>query len=439
MRKIKFLSKALTVMAALLFFGQTCFAAQGETGAELIWKQKIGSDYKNAPSAVLVRGDYVYTFAGKRLIMLNRFTGEILAVSDKDTSHSATYGIVPPSFGDGMIFVPVGKGSVAAFDESTLELLWETEDPGGQCNCEVAYADGKIFFGTWVSETKNGSFYGYEADKSGCRLLWSITKAGGFYRAKALYEDGLVTFGSDDGAEEGEESFGAALYTVNAESGDIISRVEGIEGDIRSEIVKYKDSYVFSTKAGYIYKAETDGLKRVKAGESCGASPAVDGNMAYVGTKDNYIAAVDLDTMELKDRTAVPGYPNGGIASRNGRLFFTCNSLPGGVYVLENGSVREIFTPDESSAQYCISPVAFAEDGRIYYKNDSGNIFALKPYIMLDPETARGEELWLICPQGEKIITPVKPENDGDKIKIESFPAFVWRKNLQPVTGVIYL
>ncbi len=67
------------------------------------------------------------------------------------------FGIIPPTYGDGMIFVPL-SGKVQAFNAKTLESLWVYTDPlGGQPNCPVTYEDGYVYVGFWNSETRDAN------------------------------------------------------------------------------------------------------------------------------------------------------------------------------------------------------------------------------------------------------------------------------------------
>ena len=85
------------------------------------------------------------------------------------------------------------------------------------------------------------------------------------------------------------------------------------------------------------------------------------------------------------------GYPQAtmlvstGYESSNGKIYIysTYNNSPGGITMFEDSAgqtsavKKEIFTPDDSMKQYCISTISASEDGTIYYKNDSGNILAV--------------------------------------------------------------
>lgn len=430
MRQKKFLFKLIICIG--VFLSATAFGAETEISAELAWCKKMGTDYKSAPSAVAVDSDSLYTFVGKTLVRLNRFTGEVSAQSDKETSYSAGYAIVPPTVSEDMIFMPLQKGVVAAFDKETLSLLWETPKKEGQTNCSVVYEDGKIFFGTWVAETKEGFFRCYSVDRAGCELLWEIGKQGGFYRTEAFIENGVAFFGSDDGCAENQQSESATLFGVEIKSGEIVFRKDGICGDIRSGIVKYDGGYVFSTKAGYVYNVKKDSVSRVYAGGACSVTPVVQSDTAYVGTGAKAVAVIDLQSMKLVKEIALPGKPNGALSLRNGYVFTTYNALPGGICVIENSAAKEIFTPTGEMSQYCISPIAFADDAMMYYKNDSGYIFALKPKISIKFSLPENEELYFIQNKRVEIFNGKKGENT---VQAASFPAFLWHRNLQPVAS----
>ncbi len=413
--------------------------ARCSLGADLLWSDIFGGDYANAPSAPLVSGDYVYVFVRKTLLKLDRFTGEILLSSD-ESSRTAGYGIISPTMGGGMIFMPLNGGAVAAFDSETLELLWETEAFGGQSMSPVVYADGKIFSGTWVAENRDGCFYACSAEKSGCKTLWRLEHKGGFYRVGALYEDGKLIFGSDDGELDGING-SSTLFTVDAETGEIYSETDGIEGDIRSGIVRFEDGYVFSSKAGYLYKVTDEGVSRADIGAACASSPAVSDGIAYVGTADSAITAVRLSNMEVVRKISAPAYPNGGITLRGNRIYATCNAEPGGVYTctVSDSEMTALFEPTGDAAQYCISPVSFSDDGTLYYKNDSGYLFALSIYAQVRFDTESDEIFWLITPDSEPILSQIYlPKGEALKINGGS-RVMLWRKWLEPLSEVICL
>ena len=70
-------------------------------------------------------------------------------------------------------------------------------------------------------------------------------------------------FGSDDGsdntfADTGSSAYTdtAILYSVDPKTGDVIDKITGLKGDIRTTVV-YHDGYVyFATKGGSLYKVK---------------------------------------------------------------------------------------------------------------------------------------------------------------------------------------
>ena len=64
-------------------------------------------------------------------------------------------------------------------------------------------------------------------------------------------------------------------------------------------------------------------------------------------------------------------------------IYSTYNSSPGGITVYTDSANKtkavkaELFTPDSDKANYCISSIVCDENGTLFYKNDSGYIFAV--------------------------------------------------------------
>ncbi|MGN1098313.1 MAG: hypothetical protein ACI4SS_05400, partial [Clostridia bacterium] len=223
----------------------------------------------------------------------------------------------------------------------------------------------------------------------------------------------------------------------------VISEIGGIMGDIRSSVVSHGGGYVFSTKGGYVYFVK-DGLASfVKVGTACSSTPEIENGLAYVGTSDKNIAVVDLEKMEVVRKISAPGYPNGGVAVRGGRLYTTCNTLPGGVYsaLLDGGELEAVFTPQEEMQEYCISPVTFGGDGTLYYKNDSGYIFAISLSAQVEVTAEAETPAWLLRRGGDVILERITLQKGKNILKIpaDGRMAFLWTPDLEPLTEVIYL
>ncbi len=341
-----------------------------------------------------------------------------------------------------MIFVPLRKGMVQAFDAQTLDPLWCTQAIGGQTITPVCYNDGKIFFGTWLNETDPGYYCCYEVDKSGCKLIWRLEHTGGFYRAGALVKDGLVIFGSDDGADSGQTG-SSTLYILREDTGEKVSVIEGFAGDIRSSVVEYDGGYVFSSKGGYMYYVKDGAVKSANMGGECASTPSVEGSVAYAGTANKEIVAVDLNTMKVTLRIKANGYPNGGVTVRGGRIYTTCNVKPGCVYAAEVGSdsLKTVFTPGDGMQNYCISPISFGDDGILYYKNDSGNIFAIKLTLEADVTSPCDMDAWLITVRDKISLKKIRLKKGANTVEapMDGGCMYIWTPLLEPLTKKLEL
>ena len=377
--------------------------------AKLLWQVSSGSGWSASPTPQLLVDGYLYFHSGRKIVKINPKNGEVAASAE--IAGSNQYTTNPLAYGEGMIFVLLDDGKVQALNAKTLESLWISEELGGQNISPLIYHNGYIYTGTWKAEDKDGVYYCLSVtDEDASKTdeikhpMWQIKHKGGFYWAGAYATDNYVVFGSDDGTS-GYNSPTATLYSVNPTTGKVIDTITGIIGDIRSTIA-YADGYVFfTTKAGYLYRVSVyanGNLSEAKYFQMSGMStgtPVVSDDTVFAtcSGKDQFnspgtIYAVDVDTMQKITEAETPGYVQSSMllstaykeSEKALYLYATYNKEPGGLYALKYdlGSKtftgKEIFTPSGSAVQYNIcSPIADA-DGVIYFKNDSGHIFALK-------------------------------------------------------------
>ena len=325
-----------------------------------------------------------------------------------------------------MFFVPVGGGCVQALRADTLESVWVSESLGGQTITPITYYDGKVYCGTWNSESAEGKYFCISAEDEDTNkktevkeCLWTVENIGGFYWAGAYATENYVIFGSDDGESEGTNGE-SVLYSVNPESGEIIDTIEGISGDIRSGISydEETDRIYFTTKGGMLCKTAVnadgtfadDTFETYDLGGASTVTPLVYDGLAYIGVTNaaqfengGYgYKVIDVNVSPMKEVASaeVPGgvqscalmttaYENTGWVY----VYITYNNIPGGIYELalkktdetdEDGAAvvtlnaKELFVPEEPMAQYCICSPICDEDGTIYYKNDSGYLMAVR-------------------------------------------------------------
>lgn len=382
-----------------------------KVAAKWIQNYKIENDY---PSVFIIVEDYLIAMRGTTLYQLDKNTGEVV----KQTTMSAkpNFGVVPPVYGAGMIFCPLANGSIQAFNAKTLESLWIYKDAlKGQSLSPITYANGYIYTGFWNAETKDANFVCISVKDEDVtktdeekKAVWSYTHMGGFYWAGAVVVGNAVIVGSDDGVKESGTG-SATLYAFDKKTGAIISQVElaSDSGDQRSSIAydKPNGKIYFTTKKGYLYSAKVDGttgkISDVKGQKYEGAStstPVVYKGRVYFGLgngfKEGYIVAADADSLKEIYRVTLKGYPQNSVLlstayeASEGYLYLysTYNYYPGGISVIKVKSdstsasdvtLTELYTPEGDYQQYCITSLICDESGTIYYKNDSGNLFAI--------------------------------------------------------------
>ncbi len=384
--------------------------------AELKWAQKYGSGWSAAPSIPIIVNERVYFLSGKQIICADKETGETIMTGN--LNGSAGFSTNSLTYGEGMIFAQVGSGVIQAFRADTLESLWVTESIGGQTISPITYYNGYIYTGTWKGETAVQNFACFSVtDEDPTNTLetkyatWLIPHAGGYYWTGAYVNNTCAVFGSDDGTS-GSTSPTATLYSVNSITGSIIDRIDDIIGDIRSCVVYNNGRVYFTTKGGYLYSVglnsngtfDHDSVKYISIGSMSTSTPVIYKNRLYVGCSGkgydwdgdsgSGIAVVDVSggKLDMIYKASTPGYPQAGplvstaYEKSTGKIYVytTYNNNPGGIYLIvdsvgqtepsENNG--DLFIPDQK--QYCISTICADSDGTLYYKNDSGYIFAVK-------------------------------------------------------------
>ena len=377
--------------------------------AKLLWQVSSGSGWSASPTPQLLVDGYLYFHSGRKIVKINPKNGEVAASAE--IAGSNQYTTNPLAYGEGMIFVLLDGGKVQALNAKTLESLWISEELGGQNISPLIYHNGYIYTGTWKAEDKDGVYYCLSVtDEDASKTdeikhpMWQIKHKGGFYWAGAYATDNYVVFGSDDGTS-GYNSPAAILYSVNPTTGKVIDKITGIIGDIRSTIAYADDSVFFTTKAGYLYRVSVDENGSLSNeqyfkmdGMSTGTPVVSDGTVfatcsgARQFDDPGKVYAVNAGTMDKITEAETPGYVQSSLllstaykeSEKALYLYATYNKEPGGLYALKYDlesktfTGKEIFTPSGSAVQYNIcSPIADA-DGVIYFKNDSGHIFALK-------------------------------------------------------------
>ena len=392
-----------------------------DTG-KLLWTSKFqGADMNSQPTVPIIVDDCLVTTFKNGIYKLDLATGQVVA---SGTMVRATnWGYTPPTYAEGMVFVPIA-GGVQAFDATTLESLWVYYvDSSAQSLSPIAYSDGCIYTGWWISETKDASFACIDvrdADTGNSTEaktpMWTKTVAGGFYWAGAVVVGDHVIVGTDDGTSD--DSGTAHVYSFDKKTGNVVSDI-GVKdkGDVRSSMAYDADNgrIYFTSKDAYVCRLDIDANTGVLSNfasthlvDSNGvvlsstSTPVVYKGRIFVGAgnpvlgggggKSDAFFILDADSLKTLDKLELDGEckcsPLLSTAHESeGYLYFyvTSNCQPGGIEVVKvpadrnSRELAEVETLYDASGyeQYCISSPICADDGTIYFRNDSATLFAV--------------------------------------------------------------
>lgn len=373
--------------------------------ATVVFTRKFGGNYKAAPTPPIVVGNTILLVSGVKLYKLDAETGEEIA--SVKMWGTTLYTTVSPLYADGKVFVALDEGIVQAFDYKTMKSLWVyTDKIGGQALCPITYDNGYIYTGFWVDETENANYVCLSVKDENTKketesksAKWTYKALGGFYWTGCCVTDKYVVFGKDDGKKNSVSS--SKIISLDRGTGKVVSTLN-VKGDIRSSVTYSlgTKSYYTSSKAGYVYKfsmnpsGKLSSLKSYKAAGAVTATPVIYNGRLYVGCQNGSAGkfiVLDAKTMKEIYTADMLSYPQGsmlvstGYEQTNGKVYIysTYNAKPGGITVFEDSKgqtsavKRELYTPESDKQQYCISTISAGDNGTLYYKNDSGNIFAL--------------------------------------------------------------
>lgn len=376
------------------------------TGAELSWTFDYKADGTGLSDPLIVNGD-LYVASGSTLKIIDRATGKV----KRSAPIGSTVGyFCRPVYTDGVVVVPREDGSLAAFTADTLTCVWATAPLGGaaghpnsryQALSSLTVANGRVLAGfTMVGKVGDASSVGVRGvlvsvDVASGKVVWTkatdsadTSKPAGYYWAGAAASGTDILIGDESGA----------VSLLDGASGEVLSSVDLGAGPVRAGIIAVPgDSGAFLVVArdgGVLVKLRRtgDGLKeegRVTFAAESSSTPAISAGKAFVGGVDaqgyGTLSVIDLATMRV-ERTVrggtgkAQGAPLVSVTGGRTLVYFTCNGMPGGVWVYQVGddAARRLYVPDASHSQYSTSTVIADAQGNLYYSNDSGTLFALK-------------------------------------------------------------
>lgn len=380
----------------------------------LLWNKRFGVSYEAAPSVqIIVDNALIVMTADRKISKLDLETGEVLQTGNM--VEAPDWGYTPPIYADGMIICPLSGGTIQAFNAKTLESLWVyTDSKGGQSLSPIAYSDGYIYTGFWNGDSEDANFVCLSVTDEDTlnnneqkQPVWKHTQNGGFYWAGSVVIGDYVIVGTDDGKKELEIGT-SNLISFNKKTGAIVQKHELNNAKDQRSSISYDEKsgrIYFTTTEAYLYSAKVDkgtgnlsDIKRVKYNGKSHSTPIVHDGKVYfgigggIGGWGEFVVA-DAETLEKIFHKDMYSYPQGAMLmstayENDGDLYFysTYNAIPGGLSMIkvktdankaDDADVTDLFMPSGNMSEYCISSVISGEDGTIYYKNDSCNIFAI--------------------------------------------------------------
>ncbi|MGL4284220.1 MAG: cadherin-like beta sandwich domain-containing protein [Eubacterium aggregans] len=436
-------------------------AAQAST----LWTAKLGSGWSASPTCqIIVDGDIVVC-AGTSIYRLDSSTGAVKATGTMDASPG--FAITNPVYADGMIFAQMGSGEIQAFNATTLESLWIYKDSlGGQANAPIAYADGYIYTGFCNGESRDANYVCLSVSdedptnaKEEKTATWRHTQAGGFYWAGGVVVDDVIIVGTDDAT--GGYAGDSHLLAIDRKTGAMVSdlTLTGL-GDQRSTIVYDSGKLYFTTKNGYLCRASVDSTGKLSdlksqnypdVAKQSTATPVVYDGRIYLGLGNGinagggYFLCCDASSLAKVYTVPMTDYPQGSVLlstaylEDTGYLYFysTYNSRPGDLNLIKvkpndtdaTAEKVDLYTPDADKHQYCISSVISGADGTLYYKNDSGNIFAIESTTPVKALIKEIEAIGDVTLSSEAAITQAEKDyaalNTAEKAQVTNYQTLV--------------
>ncbi len=374
--------------------------------AELLWSRQFGTSYKDAPSTMTIVDDTVIVMSKNTLYKLNVRNGR--TVKQAEMADIPNFGYTSPTCADGVIYCPLDNGTIQAFDYKTLKSLWIYRDkPGGQSLSPIVYSDGCIYTGFWNGEDAYANFVCIDVRDENIKQTdeiksakWTYKSLGGFYWSGCVFSGDCVIVGTDDGTVYSNKN--SKLLSLKKSNGKLNDSVS-IIGDRRSGIAVSGGKAYFTTKAGYLYsmkinrgRFDVNSLKRLSLGGASTSTPVIYNGRIYVGVqgksaKEGSIKVIDANKLSVIYSAPANGYPQNSMLLSDayfkdtGKVYIytTYNAPPGGITVYTDSANQtkaektELFTPDSGKANYSVSSIVCDENGTLFYKNDSGYIFAV--------------------------------------------------------------
>ena len=400
-------------------------------GSGLLWAQKSGN-YAGPP---MYANGAIYTYWENKIYKLNKNSGAVEATGtialDPNNMWAQAFGYTyfPVTYGDGKVYVAIAGGKVQAFDADTLEDAWTytnaDADSATDAYSPITYEDGKIYIGFYKGWGSSAPTAFTCISTNDGKEVWSTTEDGSFEWDGAAVIGDYVVYGNQSGS----------LISRNKNTGEL-AQTQSVSSTQVKASVTYDNGKIYTitgdaklTVADFdLSSGKFSNLKQIDCsqyGPGSTSTPVVYNGIAYVGVgKYGSGKVVAVDTVGEKVLWSIdePSYPQGSIVLSNAYesdgylyLYVTYNGRPGGINVIKvkaDGSEAEGYELFNAAGyeNYCMSSIVVDEEGTLYYKNDSGNVFAVANADKLDDKAKVAEVEKTIADLPEKTKITLEDE-----------------------------
>ncbi len=269
---------------------------------------------------------------------------------------------------DGTVYIGSYDGFLYAIDLATGKVRWQYQTTEPVQESSPCVHDGIVYVGDLAGTL-------HAVDAADGKVRWTF-KTGGEIKSSPVWMAGRIYFGSYD----------QQLYCLEAAGGKLVWKYE-TDGPVHCTPSFYQDKvYISGCDENFraIDAATGKQLYAMPLGAYAGASAAVLGNFAYVGTFGNEILAIDL-----KQRTVQWVYRH---ASRNFPFYSSAALTPsyvviGGrdklVHCLERSTGEEVWTYTTGGR---VESSPLITGNRVFVGSNDGNLYELN--------LATGKKVW---------------------------------------------
>lgn len=384
-----------------------------KNAVEVVWERQTGEAVTpSSGTTPIIVGDFLYTFSRDTIYKIDKETGEV--VGSAATKPQVGFNLIPVTYGDGMLFVPIRHG-VQCFNAETLESIWVYTDSNGNgaVNNPIRYEDGYIYFGlqgtgvlTCISVDDEDPTSGDEAKDAS----WKNMDSNGNIWWNDVWTNERYVFVAAAGPEN-QKNDGGRLLCINKITGETVQSV-AVDGG-RSGVAYYNKRIYFTSRTGKIYSFNLDSegkldlehlITPLDLGGVSTSTPVIHNNRLYIGWSGRSnvgsggaglrVIRIDPETGTMTEAYAVPtkaycqtsGVISTAYEESTGYVYvyFMENSPKGSLYMIKDSADMTEADPESgvlynpNHSQFCIASVAVDEKGTLYMKNDSAWQFAIR-------------------------------------------------------------